>query len=291
MKKLLIVFLIAAVSVYGYETIPYMFNNLVPYGISPDEVNQILVDSNFAAVEAEVLSGSFYISQCPDPDLVWFNPQTLKWVNIKFTTNDISELFKRDSNLLYFSYQTEEEFKCMTIDAETIGDDASPVGQDTKWAYKFFFHNDKLFAVSSRYQGDYGIEEYKNRNPQNQYAHPGYIMSSGLFQRTLDGFQLKYGGFHNKRVITLDNFASMSYGNYGNKAANTSLSIYYASYNGRKINFLASYIDNYRIIPLYYRFQNKTYENYFDVADIPVGIQPQKQVDEEEYDEEDEDYQ
>lgn len=290
MKKLLIVFLIAAVSVYGYETIPYMFNDLVPYGISPDEVNQILVDSNFAAIEAEVISGSFYISQNPDPDLVWFNPQTLKWVNIKFTTNDISELFKRDSNLLYFSYQTEEEFKCMTIDAESIGDNVNPVGQDTKWAYKFFFHNDKLFAVSSRYQGDYGVEEYKNRNPQNQYAHPGYIMSSGLFQRTLDGFQLKYGGFHNKRTVTIDNFASMSYGNYGNKKANTSLSIYYASYNGRRINFLASYVDNFRILPLYYRFQNKTYENYFDVADIPVGIHSDVEVAEDEDYDEDEDY-
>ena len=60
------------------------------------------------------------------------------------------------------------------------------------------------------------VEEYKNRNPQNQYAHPGYIMSSGLFQRTLEGFQSKFGGFHNKRIITLDNFASMNYGNYGN---------------------------------------------------------------------------
>ena len=54
MKKLLITFLLAAVSVYGYETIPYMFNDLVPYGASPDEVNQILVDANFASVEAEI---------------------------------------------------------------------------------------------------------------------------------------------------------------------------------------------------------------------------------------------
>ena len=289
MKKLLIIFLLAAVYIYGYEAIPYMFNDLVPYGISPDEVNQILVDANFAAVEAEVFSGSFYVSPYPDPDLVWFNPQVLKWVNIKFTTNDISELFKRDSNLLYFSYQTEDEFKCMTVDAESIGDNVNPVGQETKWAYKFFFHNDKLFAVSSRYQGDYGVEEYKNRNPQNQYAHPGYVMSSGLFQRTLDGFQLKYGGFHNKRVMTLDNFAYMNYGNYVNKAANTSLSVYYANYNGRRINFLASYIDNFRIAPIFYRFQNKTYENYFDVADVPVDIHSDIEMPEE--DNEDEDYQ
>ena len=289
MKKLLITFLLAAVSVYGYETIPYMFNDLVPYGASPDEVNQILVDANFAAVEVEVLSGSFYVSPYPDPDLVWYNPQMLRWVNMKFTTNDISELFKRDSNLLYFSYQTEDEFKCMTVDAETVGDNVNPVGQETKWAYKFFFHNDKLFAVSSRYQGDYIVEEYKNRNPQNQYAHPGYVMSSGLFQRTLDGFQLKYGGFHNKRTITVDDFASMVYGNYVNKMANTSLSVYYASYNGRKINFLASYVDNFRIAPIYYRFQNKAYESYFDVADTPVGIYSEEGMLQK--DDEDEDYQ
>lgn len=289
MKKLLITFLLAAVSVYGYETIPYMFNDLVPYGASPDEVNQILVDANFAATELEVLSGSFYVSPYPDPDLVWYNPQMLRWVNMKFTTNDISELFKRDSNLLYFSYQTEDEFKCMTVDAETVGDNVNPVGQDTKWAYKFFFHNDKLFAASSRYQGDYKVEEYKNRNPQNQYAHPGHIMSSGLFQRTLDGFQLKYGGFHNKRTITVDDFASMVYGNYVNKMANTSLSVYYASYNGRKINFLASYVDNFRIAPIYYRFQNKAYESYFDVADTPVGIYSEEGMLQK--DDEDEDYQ
>ena len=289
MKKLLMLFLLTAISVYGYEAIPYMFNNLIPYGISSDEVNQILVESNFASSEGEVVSGSFYVSTSPDPDLVWYNPQTVKWVNIKFTTNEVSNLFKRDSNLLYFSYQTEDEFKCIVVNSDNISEDASPVGAETKWSYKFFFHNDKLFAVSSRYEGDYKVEEYKNRNPQNQYAHPGYIMSSGLFQRTLEGFQSKFGGFHNKRIITLDNFASMNYGNYGNKAANTSLSVYYASYNGRKINFLASYVDNFRITPLYYRFQNRTYENYFDVADIPVGIQPNIEINKAE--EEEEDYQ
>ena len=109
MKKLLMLFLLTAISVYGYEAIPYMFNNLIPYGISPDEVNQILIESNFASSEGEVVSGSFYVSTSPDPDLVWYNPQTVKWVNIKFTTNEVSDLFKRDSNLLYFSYQTEDE--------------------------------------------------------------------------------------------------------------------------------------------------------------------------------------
>lgn len=290
MKKLLIIFLLTAISIYGYETVPYMFNGLVPYGISPDEVNQLLVESNFIVSEVEVFEGTFYVSQKPDPDLVWYNPQTLRWINIKFTTNDVSELFKRDSNLLYFSFQNTNEFKCMTITAEDIGENVSPVGQETKWAYKFFFHNDQLFAVSSRYQGDYILEEYKNRNPQNEYAHPGYIMSSGLFQRTIDGFRLKYGGFHNSRVVTLDDFATMNYGNYGNRAANTSLSIYYAGYNGRKINFLASYIDNFRIAPLYYRFQNKTYENYFDVADVPFGINSEFLIQRQEEDNE-EDYQ
>lgn len=286
MKKLLIMFLFAAVTVYGYETVPYMFNGLVPYGISPDEANKILVESNFVSSEVEVVSGTFYVTPYPDPDFVWYNPQMAKWINIKFTSNDVSDLFKRDANLLYFSYQTEGEFKCMTVDAENIGSEASPVGQDTKWAYKFFFHNDKLFAISSRYQGDYGVEEYKNKNPQNQYAHPGYVMSSGLFQRTLEGFQLKYGGFHNKRTIMLDNFASMIYGNYANKSANTSLSVYYASYNGRRINFVASYVDNFRITPLFYRFQNKVYENYFDVADVPFGLQSEIKVSEDNADEE-----
>ena len=31
MKKLLMLFLLTAISVYGYEAIPYMFNNLIPY--------------------------------------------------------------------------------------------------------------------------------------------------------------------------------------------------------------------------------------------------------------------
>ena len=42
MKKLLVMFLFVAVSIsaFAYETVPYMFHNMVPYGITPDEVNE-----------------------------------------------------------------------------------------------------------------------------------------------------------------------------------------------------------------------------------------------------------
>ena len=51
MKKLLVMFLLVAmsISVHAYQTVPFMFNDLVPYGITPDEVNEILVASNFSA--------------------------------------------------------------------------------------------------------------------------------------------------------------------------------------------------------------------------------------------------
>ena len=277
MKKLLVMFLLVAISIcaLAYETIPYMFNNMVPYGITPDEVNDILIASNFSSSAAEPISGTFYVSSYPDPDIVWYNPSTMDWLNIKFTTNDVSEIFKRDENVLYFNYILTNEFKCMTVRAENINEDATLAGKQTKWVYKFFFHRDILFAVSARYEGDYSVEEYKARNPNKEYAHPGFVMSRGLFDRTLGGFHTKYGGFHNSRSVTLDNFVSMSYGNYANKVANISLSVYYASYANKYINFLASYVDNYRMQPIANRFQKLYYENYFDFADVPVGIPPE----------------
>lgn len=277
MKKLLAIslFISMSIALHAYETIPYMFNDVVPYGVSPDEVNQILMSNSFITTEGQAVSGTFYISSYPDPDLAWYNPQTLKWVNIKFTTNDMADLFKRDLSLLYFNYTLDDEFKCMTITAENLSDDSTLAGKNTKWVYKFFFHNDKLFAVSSRYQGDGALEQYKQRNPDNEYANPGYVMSSGLFNRTLDGFKTKYGGFNNSLVKTLDDFASMYYGNYINKQADTSLSVFYAKYAMKNINFVASYVDNYRMRPIYYRFQNKIYEDVNDIADVPVGIPPE----------------
>ncbi|WP_157150927.1 hypothetical protein [Brachyspira sp. SAP_772] len=282
MKKLLAIslFISMSIALHAYETIPYMFNNTVPYGISPDEVNEILMSNSFITTEGQAVSGTFYISSYPDPDLAWYNPQTLKWVNIKFTTNDISDLFKRDLSLLYFNYTLEGEYKCMTITAENLSEDSTLAGKNTKWVYKFFFHNNQLFAVSSRYQGDGALEQYKQRNPDNEYANPGYVMSSGLFNRTLDGFKLKYGGFNNSFVRTLDDFTSMYYGNYINGQADTSLSIFYAQYAMRNINFVASYVDNYRMRPIYYRFQNKVYEDVNDITDVPAGIPPEvKKID------------
>lgn len=274
MKKLCVMFLCLAITsyVYAYETIPYMFNNLIPYGISPDEVNEILIASNFITTGVEPESGTFYISQYPDPDLVWYYPLGMKWANLKFTTERIENLFKRDLSILYFSYQNDDEFKMMTIDSEVLGEAASDTGAESKWVYKFFFHNDELFAVSSVYKGDAAIEQYKERNPNNKYANPGYIMSTGLFERTLNGFKNKYGGFYNSKRVTLDPFATMNYGNYANASVNTSLSLYYLSYNNKNANFTVSYIDNYRITPIFLRFQNKKYESYFDIADVPAGI-------------------
>ena len=183
MKKLLVMFLFVAVSIsaFAYETVPYMFHNMVPYGITPDEVNEILMASNFSSAAAEPISGTFYVSKYPDPDLVWYNPHTMNWINVKFTTNDVSELFTRDSGILYFNFIVTNEFKCMTVRADNINDDATLAGKQTKWAYKFFFHEDKLFAVSAVYEGDYTLEQYKSRNEGKEYAHPGYVMSRGLF--------------------------------------------------------------------------------------------------------------
>ncbi|ANN64354.1 hypothetical protein SZ47_04585 [Brachyspira hyodysenteriae] len=277
MKKLLVMFLFVAVSIsaFAYETVPYMFHNMVPYGITPDEVNEILMASNFSSAAAEPISGTFYVSKYPDPDLVWYNTHTMNWINVKFTTNDVSELFTRDSGILYFNYVLTNEFKCMIVRADNINDDATLAGKQTKWAYKFFFHEDKLFAVSAVYEGDYTLEQYKSRNEGKEYAHPGYVMSRGLFSRTLGGFHTKYGGFHNSRYSTFDDFTSMRYGNYINKAANTSLAVYYATYGGKNINFVASYVDNFRMQPIANRFQKSYYENYFDFADVPVGITPE----------------
>lgn len=277
MKKLLVMFLFVAVSIsaFAYETVPYMFHNMVPYGITPDEVNEILMASNFSSAAAEPVSGTFYVSKYPDPDLVWYNPQTMNWINVKFTTNDVSELFTRDENILYFNFIVTNEFSCMTVRSDAINDDATLAGKQTKWAYKFFFHENKLFAVSAVYEGDYTLENYKSRNEGNQYAHPGHVMSRGLFIRTLGGFHTKYGGFHNSRYSTFDDFTSMRYGNYANKAANTSLAVYYATYGGKSINFVASYVDNFRMQPIANRFQNLYYENYFDFADVPAGIPPE----------------
>lgn len=277
MKKLLVMFLFVAVSIsaFAYETVPYMFHNMVPYGITPDEVNEILMASNFSSAAAEPISGTFYVSKYPDPDLVWYNTHTMNWINVKFTTNDVSELFTRDSGILYFNYVLTNEFKCMIVRADNINDDAILAGKQTKWAYKFFFHEDKLFAVSAVYEGDYTLEQYKSRNEGKEYAHPGYVMSRGLFSRTLGGFHTKYGGFHNSRYSTFDDFTSMRYGNYINKAANTSLAVYYATYGGKNINFVASYVDNFRMQPIANRFQKSYYENYFDFADVPVGIPPE----------------
>ncbi|MEI0550780.1 hypothetical protein R4K89_10775 [Brachyspira intermedia] len=277
MKKLLVMFLFVAVSIsaFAYETVPYMFHNMVPYGITPDEVNEILMASNFSSAVAEPISGTFYVSKYPDPDLVWYNPTTMNWINVKFTTNDVSELFTRDSGILYFNFIVTNEFKCMTVRADNINDDATLAGKQTKWAYKFFFHEDKLFAVSAVYEGDYTLEQYKSRNEGKEYAHPGYVMSRGLFSRTLGGFHTKYGGFHNSRYSTFDDFTSMRYGNYMNKAANTSLAVYYATYGSKNINFVASYVDNFRMQPIANRFQKSYYENYFDFADVPVGIPPE----------------
>ena len=277
MKKLLVMFLFVAVSIsaFAYETIPYMFHEMVPYGITPDEVNEILMASNFSSAAAEPISGTFYVSKYPDPDLVWYNPTTMNWINVKFTTNDVSELFTRDSGILYFNFIVTNEFKCMTVRADNINDDATLAGKQTKWAYKFFFHEDKLFAVSAVYEGDYTLEQYKSRNEGNEYAHPGYVMSRGLFSRTLGGFHTKYGGFHNSRYSTFDDFTSMRYGNYMNQSANTSLAVYYATYGGKNINFVASYVDNFRMQPIANRFQKSYYENYFDFADVPVGIPPE----------------
>ena len=277
MKKLLVMFLFVAVSIsaFAYETVPYMFHNMVPYGITPDEVNEILMASNFSSAAAEPISGTFYVSKYPDPDLVWYNPHTMNWINVKFTTNDVSELFTRDSSILYFNYVVTNEFKCMVVRADNINDDATLAGKQTKWAYKFFFHEDKLFAVSAVYEGDYTLEQYKSRNEGKEYAHPGYVMSRGLFSRTLGGFHTKYGGFHNSRYSTFDYFTSMRYGNYMNQSANTSLAVYYATYGGKNINFVASYVDNFRMQPIANRFQKSYYENYFDFADVPVGIPPE----------------
>ncbi|MBW5381630.1 hypothetical protein, partial [Brachyspira hampsonii] len=187
----------------------------------------------------------------------------------------VSELFTRDSGILYFNYVVTNEFKCMTVRADNINDDATLAGKETKWAYKFFFHEDKLFAVSAVYEGDYTLQQYKERNEGKEYAHPGYVMSRGLFSRTLGGFHTKYGGFHNSGYTTFDDFTSMRYGNYANSAANTSLAVYYATYGGKSINFVASYVDNFRMQPIANRFQKSYYENYFDFADVPVGIPPE----------------
>lgn len=274
MKRLLIMFLSAVFTftLYAYETVPLKFNNLVPYGISPDKVNEILVSSNFISQAVDAVSGTFYRSMYPDPDLVWYNIDTMNWINITFTTNDVSQIFMRDNTILYFAYTFPNEFKCIIIRGSDLNDDVSEAGKDTKWAYKFFFHNDKLFAISSRYEGNYTLKQYQERNPGKEYANPGFIMSSGLFERTLKGFQNKYGGFQNTKVITLNPFASMIYGNYSYGAARITLSLYYGTYMGKYINFVASYIDNYEMLPIARRFQNKVYENYFDVSDIPVGI-------------------
>lgn len=277
MRKLLVMFLFAAISIsaFAYETIPYMFHNMIPYGITPDRVNEILMASNFSSAAAEPINGTFYVSKYPDPDLVWYNPHAMNWINVKFTTNDVSELFTRDENILYFNFTVSNEFKCMTVRADNINDHATLAGKETKWAYKFFFHEDKLFAVSAVYEGDFTLEGYKNANQDKEYAHPGYVMSRGLFSRTLGGFHMKYGGFHNSKHVTFDDFTSMRYGNYVNKAANTSLAVYYATYGGKNINFVASYVDNFRMAPIANRFQKSYYENYFDFADVPVGIPPE----------------
>lgn len=275
MKKLLTILLsiFISINIYGYETIPYMFNKLIPYGISPDEVNEILISSNFTTAEVLPEVGTFYITTYyPDPDLVWYNPQTYRWYNVKFTTNDVSLIFKRDSKVSYFSYKTPEEFKCITIKGEDLSETTSLVGNESKWVYKFFFHNDELFAVTSQYQDPIAVENYKNKNKDNQYANPGFIIPNALFDRVINGFQTKYGGYHNASVITLDKFADMHYRNYRNKQTITSLNIYYTKYSSKNVNLTINYIDDYRMSPIANRFQRFIYEEYKDIADVPVDI-------------------
>ena len=275
MKQLLTIVLsiFITVNLYGYEPIPYMFNKLIPYGISPDEVNNILVSSNFTTAEILPEVGTFYVTTYyPDPDLVWYNPQTYKWYNIKFTTNDVSLLFKRDSKISYFSYKSDEEFKCITVRGEDLAENTSLVGTKSKWVYKFFFHNDELFAVTSQYQDNTAVENYKNKNKNNPHANPGFIIPRALFERVINGFQTKYGSPHNSTVITLDKYADMFYKNYRNRSSDTSLNLYYAQYSTKSINLTVSYIDDIRINPIAKRFQKFIYEKYEDIADVPVDI-------------------
>ena len=64
----------------------------------------------------------------------------------------------------------------------------------------------------------------------------------------------------------------MHYRNYRNKQTITSLNIYYTKYSSKNVNLTINYIDDYRMSPIANRFQRFIYEEYKDIADVPVDI-------------------
>lgn len=275
MKKILVAVLVVAtsLSLYSYSDAPIKYLDIV-YGASPQEVNDKLIASNLITTAIEPEAGILYKSNYPDPDIIWYDNGMTDWINISFTTISADKLFTKDASISYFARPAAGEIKRITLSGANFSTDANPpVGQNTLWVYSFYFYNDKLFAVSIKYEDDQALEAFKARNPNSPNANPGYIIPAGLLDRTLNGLHFKYGGFDRTAFFKLNKFTTLFYGNFKSERSDTSVSIYYGDYFNGKFNTTLCYIDDFRLTKIARRFQNLNYEpNESTREDIPLEL-------------------
>lgn len=259
------------ISLYAYNTVPISYYG-VKYGYSPKEVNDALVSNNFISAPVEPEVGFFYKHPYSDPELTYFDKATSRWMNVSFTKIKPIELYKRDASISFAGVVNKDEYKRITIRQDNINKEDNVVS--TPWVYRFYFHYDKLIAVSLRLEDEGTLEDFKANNPDNPNAHPGYIIDDYVFRVNKNKFIELYGGFDQFATKSINERSAMYYGGYLDSRRKVELVIFYQERNSNKkyANLTISYFDTYLFDPVARSFQNVNFvENEYNDGYYPVS--------------------
>ncbi|MBI4977891.1 MAG: hypothetical protein HZC28_10425 [Spirochaetes bacterium] len=259
MKKIVLFVLAMCGSMFAYEPIYNGFLN-VYWGLNPDEVNDRLMATNFVTAKAVAENVEIYENAYPDPTLTWNNHIIHRWTQFSFSTQ-LEKLIKVDPTIRYLTLPGSKEFKCLTFKGTALSSSNS-------WVYRFYFHQDKLFAVSLRYESEQQIARYLNRNTEKKDIHPGYLVPRFIFEETRTRMQQKYGGFLDGLFRSFDQYAAKYYKEYYRESNNSMITSFHQEYYGNIINYTISYIDNYEMYTIYKKLQSRYYDGTDDRRDL-----------------------
>ncbi len=252
----------------AYELAPLSYYGL-SYGMSPQEVNDTLIASNFITEAAVAESGTFYRHYYSDPELVYYSTSKNEWFNMAFTTKPLSQLYVRDASISFPVSTTNGQFKRMIVKmGEQAQADADP---DTIfWTYRLYFDNERLFAISVRYEDETRLQEYMQLNPDKPTIHPGFAIKETLFDGVMLEIGKIYGGFQNVLLKQYNKIYNMSYNAYVSRRNRTEMTIYYGETLGKHLNFTISYIDSY----LFQKITDDLQKKLHFTTEYPESILP-----------------
>ncbi|MBI4977892.1 MAG: hypothetical protein HZC28_10430 [Spirochaetes bacterium] len=258
MKKV-IAFLTLTAALFSYDSIYNGFLNLY-WGLNPDEVNERLLATNFIKAKVNAERVEIYENSYPDPEIAWKNRMLSRWTHFSFSTN-LEALVKADPGIRYLTQVDINTFKRITLKGDMLQTPNS-------WVYRFYFYNNRLFAVSLRYENPDQVKAYHDRNPDKKSTHPGYRIPIFLFNENRESILHRYGGFGDAFFRSYDAFSGQYYGEYYRQANDTALSMYNMEEYGNFLNFTVSYVDNHELYRIYQRIQSRYYEGTADQQDI-----------------------